>query len=168
MFGNAVSSFSGRQATSNQLFYVPRLDGGAATATSDPIVGYAPGFDLAGFNSFLQSSGLARYAGGVAPRNAFRGPSVTTIDIRISQELPAFVPHGAKVLAYMDIENLGNLLNDKWGVLEQYDFYRGVPVVQPAIAGGKYVYSGAVAAPAPYVVNSASLWQIKFGLKYQF
>ncbi len=168
VFGNVVSSYSGRQASSNQLFYVPKTSGGAVTATSDPTVTYAAGFDMAAFNAFLKQTGLINYAGGVAPRNGFRGNSVTTIDIRISQEFPAFVPHGSKLLAYIDIENFGNLLNDSWGVLDQYDFYRGVPVVQPSIVGGKYLYSGGVTAPDAFTVTNASLWQIKFGLKYSF
>jgi hypothetical protein len=169
VFGNAVSSYSGRQASSNQLFYVPQADGsGQVTATSDPRVQYAAGFDLAAFNTFLQQSGLMKYAGKIAPRNGFKSSDVTTIDVRFSQELPAFFPGGAKVLAYLDIENLGNLLNDKWGVLEQYDFYRGVPVVKPAIVGGKYVYSGPVQAKDPFIVTGASLWQVKVGLKYRF
>jgi outer membrane receptor for ferrienterochelin and colicin len=168
VFGNVVSSYSGRQASSNQLFYVPAMSGDQVTLTSDPKVTYAPGFDLAAFNAFLKQSGLVKYAGSIAPRNAFRGHAVTTIDLRISQELPAFVPHGSRVTAYVDIKNLGNLINDKWGVLDQYDFYRGVPVVQPKIVNGQYVYSGAVSAPKPFVVTAASLWTVKFGLKYSF
>lgn len=168
VFGNVVSNYSGRQASSNQLFYVPAMSGDQVTLTSDPRVTYAPGFDLTAFNAFLKQSGLVKYAGSVAPRNAFRGHAVTTVDLRISQELPAFAPHGSRVTAYVDIKNLGNLINDKWGVLDQYDFYRGVPVVQPAIVNGQYVYSGAVSAPKPFTVTAASLWTVKFGLRYSF
>ena len=118
------------------------------------------------------------------PRNSFTNPDVTTVDIRLSQELPAFFPNGAKLEVYMDIENLGNLLNDEWGVVEQYDFYRGVPVVNvqcgaggaPACAapGATYTYSGtgvngAFQQPVkPFLRSENSLWQIKLGAKYKF
>ncbi|MET0338768.1 MAG: hypothetical protein ABW063_13535, partial [Caulobacter sp.] len=77
------------------------------------------------------------------------------------------------------------------GVIEQHDFYRGVPVVNPTCAGAggtcagqtRYTYSDiqtAVGAnPAagvanrdqpirPYGFTNASMWQFKVGLKYQF
>ena len=179
-FGYNVSSYSGRQATSNALFYVPQAAGGQVTATSDPKVRYATGFDVGAFNTFLQNSGLIGYAGSIAPRNAFNTPDVTTVDLRFSQELPAFFPNGAKLELYMDVENLGNLLNDEWGVLEQYDFHRSVPVATVACTtgagagtscatpGAVYTYSGNASAIAPFIVPSASLWQIKVGAKYKF
>lgn len=180
-FGYNVSSYSGRQASSNALFYVPQMAGGSITATSDPRVQYATGFDVAAFDAFVKSSGLSAYAGGIAPRNAFNTPDVTTVDLRISQELPAFFPGGAKLQVYMDLENLGNLLNDEWGVLEQYDFHRSVPVATVSCvaagtttatncgaANAAYLYSGSATGSSPYVVPNASLWQVKFGVKYKF
>jgi hypothetical protein len=183
-FGYAVTSYSGRQATSNALLYVPATSGGAVTATSDPRVNYALGFDVAAFNAFLNASGLIGYAGSITPRNAFDNPDVTTIDLRFSQELPAFFPNGAKLELFFDIENFGNLLNDEWGILEQYDFTKNVPVVNVvcgngaagacAAPGATYTYSGtgtggAFATPAkPFLVPGSSLWQIKIGAKYKF
>ena len=103
------------------------------------------------------------------------------MDLRLSQELPAFFPGGAKLQVYMDLENLGNLLNDEWGVLEQYDFHRSVPVATVSCvaagtttatscgaANAAYLYSGNTSAGSPYVVSGASLWRVKFGVKYKF
>lgn len=177
-FGYYTSSYSGRQATSNALLYVP--------TANDPRVVYGAGFDVARFQTFLENSGLSKYAGGIAPRNAFRQADVTTIDIRISQELPAFFPNGAKLEVFMDVENLGNLLNDDWGVLEQYDFSRMVPVVNVSCIaagstaaancgapGARYLYTGTGAGGAYQEPQRAfrrdqSLWQVKFGAKYKF
>jgi len=177
-FGYNVSSYSGRQASSNALLYVPASTNGNVTLTSDPRVTYAPGFNIAAFNDFLQTSGLMNYSGKIAPRNSFTTPQLTTIDLRISQELPAFFPGGAKLLVYMDVENLGNLLNDKWGVLEQYDFSRLVPVVNVqcgaggagacAAPGATYTYSGFTGVQKPFIRSERSLWQIKVGVKYKF
>ncbi|WP_374574062.1 carboxypeptidase regulatory-like domain-containing protein [Phenylobacterium sp.] len=185
-FGYNVSSYSGRQASSNALLYVPQMDNGVLTATSDPNVVYKGGDAfIAQLNEYLQTSGLAKYAGGIAPRNAFRTPDVFTIDLHVSQELPAFFPNGAKLIAYMDVENLGNLLNDKWGVLEQYDFSYMVPVVNVscvtsggastscATPGAVYQYSGtgsngSLNVQKPYQRTESSFWQVKFGIKYKF
>jgi len=177
-FGYAVTSYSGRQATSNALLYVPQA--------SDPRVVYGAGFDQSAFQTFLQNSGLAKYAGAIAPRNAFRHADVTTIDLRLSQELPAFFPNGAKLEVFMDVENLGNLINDDWGVLEQYDFHRSVPVVNVSCVaaastaavgcgapGARYLITGtgvggAFQTPVRAFRRDQSLWQIKFGAKYKF
>jgi len=191
-FGNAVpQSYSGALGTSNQLFYVPQVDAstGLVTATSDPRITYT-GINLADFNAFLQNTGLIKYAGSIAPRNAFRTPSVTTVDLRLSQELSApYLPTG-KFKLYMDIENFGNLINEKWGVLEQYPFYKGVGTVvlncqtpggaaascgaanavynysQLQNAGTNAILSGE--AKRPQVQLPASTWQIKVGARFEF
>jgi hypothetical protein len=175
IFGTVETTLSGRQGTSNQLYYVPAMVNGQVTATSDPRVTYGPGMDLAAFNRFLKSSGLYRYAGQIAPRNAFFGKGVGTVDLHIAQELPTFVPRGSKLQVYFDIKNFGNLLNNKWGVLQQYDFSRVVPVNAVAIQGGKYVYSNLKTqagipdqAIQPFNVINPSLWLARFGVKYSF
>lgn len=196
-FGNAVpQSYSNALGTSNQLFYVPQTDGsGLVTATSDPRIVYS-GINLADFNAFLQNTGLIKYAGQIAPRNAFRSASVTTVDLRLSQEISVpYIPTG-KVKLYADIENFGNLLNDDWGVTEQYPFYRGVGsvVLQCRNAantanagcgdpGALYQYSqlqtpnivSGLTTPdlngvarRPQQVLPASTWQIKVGARFEF
>ncbi|WP_292067251.1 TonB-dependent receptor [Brevundimonas sp. UBA7664] len=189
-FGNAVpQSYSGALGTSNQLFYVPQVDSnGLVTAVSDPRITYS-GINLADFNAFLQNTGLIKYAGSIAPRNAFRSAAVTTADVRLSQEISVpFVPTG-KVKLYMDIENIGNLINEHWGVTEQYPFYRGVgTVVLDCRVGGVagscanpaavYRYSslqnagpgGSLAGEArrPIAQLPASTWQIKVGARFEF
>ncbi|MGV8928700.1 MAG: hypothetical protein ACOH1E_03010, partial [Brevundimonas sp.] len=196
-FGNAVpQSYSGALGTGNQLFYVPQTDSnGLVTATSDPRIVYS-GINLTDFNSFLQSTGLIKYAGSIAPRNGFRSATVTTVDLRLSQELSVpFVPTG-KVKLYMDVENFGNLLNADWGVTEQYPFYRGVGsvVLQCRNAantanagcgttGAIYRYSqlqtpnsvSGLTAPdtagtarRPNQILPASTWQVKLGVRFEF
>lgn len=206
-FGNVVpQSYSGALGTGNQLFYVPQVDpsSGLVTATSDPRVNYNTSstdprvrIDLAQFNEFLQNTGLIRYAGSISPRNAFRSPAVTTVDMRFSQEIPVpFIPTG-KIKAYLDIENFGNLLNEKWGVLEQYPFYKGVGsvVLNCQTSGGAAADCGAPGAvynytslqtanqqlgiPSfssvrgsdarpPVATLPASVWQVKFGVRFEF
>ncbi len=195
-FGNAVpQSYSGAFGTSNQLFYVPATDAsGVVTATSDPRITYT-GINLTAFNQFLNNTGLIKYAGSIAPRNAFRSAAITTVDVRLSQELPVpFVPTG-KVKLYMDIENFGNLINRSWGVTEQYPFYRGVGTVvlacqTPGGVGTSCATPGAVfnysqlqtpnatsglsndalagEARRPQAILPNSTWQIKIGARFEF
>ncbi|HEY3799370.1 MAG TPA: TonB-dependent receptor [Caulobacteraceae bacterium] len=116
--------------TSNQLLYVPKTSGGVVTATSDPAVTFAPGFDLAGFNDFLKSSGLLKYSGQIAPRNAFRSGDYGTGDLQVSQELPALYPKGAKGEFYFDVINFLNLIDKNWGIDNEVPFpYTYAPVV---------------------------------------
>lgn len=178
----------------SQLLYVPKTGaGGLVTANSDPKVTYAPGFDLAAFNAFLKQTGLIKYAGEISPRNAFQSRWVTFANMRLSQELPAFFPGGAKMMAYIDLINIGNMINPKWGVLEQWGFPYVVPSVRARnceAAGPMYSKNAGTCAAGPGnyyqydsligrasvptsgknspTYDSSSGWQIKFGLKYSF
>jgi hypothetical protein len=170
---NSLNTF-GDAASGRQLFYVPKTDSsGLVTATSDPNVDVS-GLDLAKFNTFLKDSGLIKYAGKISPRNGFKSKDVSRVDLRFSQELPAFFPNAAKIQAYVDIINFGNMLNDKWGVVEQVDFPYTSPVVTTAINGAnKYVYTGTNYQTNQKTISNSdapnrSLWQVKFGLKYSF
>ena len=163
----------------NALFYVPRNADG-----TDPIVRYedtrsgANVTQSASTTQFMLSQlygslGLSEYAGSVAPRNAFRSNDVTRIDARIQQELPAFFPRGARLKAYVDLQNIGNMLNDEWGVLEEVDFPYMPTVVDVRIdpATNQYVYSNFRSINT--VTSSSfsptrSVWQIAFGLRYEF
>lgn len=165
-------------SSNRQLFYVPKTDSsGNVTATSDPIVAFvstgATAVDLAAFNAYLKETGLIKYAGQIAPRNAFKNPDVSRFDLHLSQQVPAFFPNAAKLTAYMDIINLGNLLNSKWGVVEQVDFPNTAPIMAATLnaANTQYTYSSFAKAVKPFTNSDApnrSLWQIKVGLKYSF
>lgn len=156
------------------LFYVPETDAnGRVTMTLDPRINYTAGFDIDGFNRYLQQTGLINYAGQIAPANGFTTDWSTIFDLRLSQEIPAFFPQSARGIFYMDIENFGNLLNDDWG---RYDLIR-YEYFQPVVelyefdrAAGTYTYDDARGIPHSneFRVSRRSLWQIQFGVRYQF
>lgn len=177
--GDVLVGENGANASRNrQLLYVPKTANGQVTASSDSLVTYAPGFDFAAFNAFLQKTGLIDYAGKITPRNAFKSPEVTTVDIRLSQEAPAFFPHAAKAEIYVDIENLGNMLNNKWGVIQQVPS----PYVSSNIAArncqfagvgcaagtGNYYQYDKFTSKAASSFNAQSVWQVKLGVRYKF
>ena len=189
-----VFGLSNAVSNSTQLFYVPRGDSaGNVTLTSDPRIQYSAGFDIAAFNAFLKASGLNRYAGSISPRNSFNSRDVTLADIQFTQEIPAFLPHGAKGELYFSIFNVGNLLNNGWGVVDQIGFPYTSTVVTPTIIN---CATGGCVNPAPGQVNQyrytpvagrttnfstlptinvgssgqppTSLWALKLGVRYKF
>ena len=179
VFATGANALVGEnRSTQRQLLYVPQTDGsGQVTRTSDPIVTYAANFNFAGFNDFLERNGLLDSAGQITKRNAYTSPDFTTFDLSVSQELPAFFPGGAKLEAYGVVENLGNLLNDEWGVLQQVGFpymsnnvvARNCQLVATCTAGrGNFYQYDSFTDRDTSTVSTASVWQVKFGVRYKF
>ena len=88
-------------------------------------------------------------------RNSQEGDSFSKIDLRISQEVPGFAP-GHRGSAFIIIDNLTNLLNDDWGVMNQPSFPYGVTAEQEA--NGQ----------AQQRIGDTSLWSMRVGLSYRF
>jgi len=151
------------------LLYIP-------TGPGDPNVNFLPQFDQAAFFDYLERSGLDQYAGSIAPRNSLDSSWWHKFDLRISQEFPAF-GEGHKLSAFIMVENLGNLIDDEWGVLREQSFPHVQQLVglsdntagrPPAIANGQYQYL-TFFSPAPQGrVADASLWEVRFGINYSF
>ncbi|MDE2075080.1 MAG: TonB-dependent receptor [Alphaproteobacteria bacterium] len=173
VYGNDPYMADGSTYTSGSLVYVPKVDPTThmVTATSDPLVTYAPGFDLTGFNQMLKQSGLIGYAGHITPRNAFSGRWDTLINMNVEQELPTMF-EGHHLTFIMDIFNLGNLLNKDWGRYTSPNFYQAYSAINAKIVGGQYQYTSFnTAADIQKNMSTqrdASTWQIQFGIRYDF
>jgi outer membrane receptor for ferrienterochelin and colicin len=138
------------------LIYVPE--------ENDNRVVYGSNFDLAAFNEFIESEGLVR--GQIAKRNSQSADWWVKFDARVEQQLPGFMD-GHKASAFIVIENLGNLLNDDWGVMKQGSFV-GDDVISATINdAGQYVYNSFFPTEQS-TVNAPSLWEVRFGVKYKF
>jgi hypothetical protein len=163
-FGQSLGKIFGEDATfasrNRELFYVPKGDG------SDVILN---NIDQAAFDDFLKRTGLDKYRGQIAPRNAFHSPWFKKIDVRFAQELPnPFDDHHAKLV--VDIENFGNLLYHKWGRSTGVGFPYTTSAVDVGIdtPTGKYVYSN-LRNPNPNSVDVlASVWRVGIGVMYDF
>jgi hypothetical protein len=59
--------------------------------------------------AFLKESGLSKYAGGYAPRNAFIGPWQNRLDLHLSQEIKVTGP--VRIELFADFINLGSWLS---------------------------------------------------------
>lgn len=165
------SGIAGDYFTGRQLVYVP-------TGVDDPNVvwggvtdqntGVYTPFDTDAFFDYVNSSGLGKYSGGIAERNAFQSDWWTKVDLRIEQELPGFA-QGHKTKAFFVIDNLTNLLNDDWGVLYEARFPQTAAVVDGSLnADGTYTYNRFI-QPSPQArVATPSLWKMTVGIKYEF
>ena len=159
----------GRESSNDDaghLLYVP-------SGTNDPLFSPASfGGDPAAqqaFMDYINGSELAQYKGGIAARNGDNSPWSTVVDLRIQQELPAFNPnHTFRV--FLDIENLGNLLNDDWGRIERTRYEYERDVVSARINNGQYEYLRLESDRSikNLEVLSQSVWQLQIGLKYDF
>ncbi len=196
-FGAGTSVFGDpRQAArQRQLFYVPDVAGSPGAViyegqcTAAEVTALVPGCaSAASFSSasaaaaafatateaFIESEGLERYRGKIVPRNSGRSPWVTTVDMRLTQEIPIWrKAHG---VVSLDIENLANLVNNDWGQVSQVSFIYVAPVLDVNrinAATNQYVYrprAGFTGPTSP--VNSLtalnSVWRIQLGLRFEF
>ncbi|MEM1035303.1 MAG: TonB-dependent receptor [Pseudomonadota bacterium] len=151
------------------LLYVP-------SGPSDPLFAATSfGGDAAeqqAFFDYINNSELSQYAGGITERNGDSSDFYNIIDLRLQQEIPVNFGNfeGHKVNLFMDIENLGNLLNDDWGRVERTRYEYERDVVSARIVNGQYEYFdlNSESSIENLEVLSQSVWQIQFGVKYEF
>jgi hypothetical protein len=148
----------------NDLLYVPNGPG-------DVLFSGGATMETAFFDWLERNPDLARYRGQVAERNGSRNPWVNNIDIRISQELPGFFK-GHKSEIWLDIMNVGNLINKDWGHIEYqspYSDMRAVRFIGLDQATGKYVYNfDESAVYKRFLTDVESRWSLQLGYRYKF
>ncbi len=176
VFGASGDAF-GDRLDSRHLLYMP-------TGAADPNVIFAPTFNTANFFATASALGLDEYAGQIVPRNDFQSDWYSQWDLRFEQEIPSvFKDHVAK--AFVIIDNVGNLLNSNWGVINQAGFPGSVSLVDineatgcalcaPGSAFGpnnEIIFTGFNAVTPDSIQQplvKPSLWSIRFGVKYEF
>ena len=168
-------------STTRYLIYVP-------TGISDPLVTYDSATTAQTLDAFFNSSGLSKYRGKIAPRNAFNSRWFTRIDLHVAQEIPIPGQDKARFQLFADVENFTNLLNKKWGQIREYQFpYNAVAArvtclttaqaapgttgtaatstAQPCV---QYRYSLPQATPSDTIYASQSLYAIRIGARFSF
>lgn len=141
-----------------QLLYIP--------TENDPRVEYADDFDLAAFNAWIAEEGLEGYRGSIIGRNVLASDWWVKFDLRVEQELPGFY-EDHKAAAYFVLENVGNFFNDDWGVLKQGNLLQGA-VEADVTENNTYMYKEFTNPQTQSTSTAASLWEIRFGIKYKF
>jgi hypothetical protein len=146
----------------NDLLYIPAGRG-------DVMFGSAAEEDA--FWAFVNEDAyLSANLGRVAERNAAFAPWVHQFDVRVSQEIPMFFGHKAEI--WLDILNVGNLIDKDYGRIEEYSFplMRGVVEyggIDPA--SGRYVYRfNTPDSTNIYDDRGVSRWALQVGFRYKF
>jgi hypothetical protein len=164
-----INDLNGDGVGGNDLMYIPNF--GDNTVVFRDLNGNGSGDEQAAFWAVVNANPeLQRHIGGVVKRNEASAPWVNTFDLRISQELPGFFD-GNKFTVTLDVLNVGNLLNKKWGRTDEIGFplnrsfvnYGGLD------ASGRYIYI--VGSTEDFVTRqerAESQWAAQLTLKYSF
>lgn len=164
------SDANGDGLTNNDLIYVPQVN--------DPMVRYATPADRENFDKIIERFGLAR--GQAVSASSETYPWVNQFDFGIKQviKLPGW---RHRVVLGLDILNVGNLLNPKWGLIRgSNQFFRKFETVSNVAFDGvnnQYVISNVSANLANNVPFSPSLgrgepaasrWSALLSARYEF
>lgn len=152
----------------NDLLYVPKGPG-------DVLFG-SPTEEAAFWSYVATQPGLQARRGQVVERNSGTSAWANNIDLRITQELPAFFD-GHKAEVWLDVLNVGNLLNRDWGHVDEvfvpgFGQPQGLGVVEYGgvdPATGKYVYR--FNSPDKEIRRDTvgqSRWALQVGFRYRF
>jgi len=143
---------------SRQLVYIPTAD--------DTNVVYGPDFDKAAFDEFVAAEGLSR--GQTTGRNAQNADWHVSFDIKINQEIPGLM-EGHRGNAFFIIKNVGNMINDDWGVMKQGQFVGNRMIEMSIQEDGKYLYESFNAGNEDQkFYKDASVWEMRVGVSYDF
>ena len=165
---------------STHLLYIP-------SGVNDPNVCWysctAPDLSIANetLDLLYNVYGLQKYAGQIVPMGAFEFPYQTTLDLKITQELPGFRKDDLFIIT-LGIENLLNLIDNNEGEI-LYGPYQGrIPVYDLLLTNdySKYIFgkSGSRVDYAygydksnPFDLSKSavnSIWRAQLGLVYKF
>jgi outer membrane receptor for ferrienterochelin and colicin len=181
----------GRNATygvnrGDHLLYVPNMANPRAgtvagtIVTDDARVVFNSQATYDFVNTIVNRFGLSQ--GAISQKGAADNPDINRLDLQISQELPGFW-RGHRTRLTFDIQNVLNLVNDEWGVVEEFSNRRAAARIvdmRCASATGVLAGSGSTVCDRYLVDNpntgfltptrnaDLSRWYIQIGLKYEF
>ncbi|MDX2236423.1 MAG: carboxypeptidase regulatory-like domain-containing protein [Hyphomonadaceae bacterium] len=165
----------------NQIAYIPNFAGWNGATTT------LPNDNRVVFESVAAATTVANLVrqynlpqGRIAERGSLANDDIARFDLSISQELPA-LREGHRTLLTFEVQNLGNLINDEWGIIRTRS-ETGVRLfdVSCANAAGVANDAGQVTCERYRISNAnttgysetldseTSRWYIQIGLKYEF
>jgi hypothetical protein len=160
-FGDTTDFYS----NSAYLPYIP-------TGADDPNVNWDDSrISWEELETLLNRAGITA-RGEILDRNAYNQPWVTTMDIKVTQELPGFTKdHKAQV--YFMVDNFANLLNSDWGIEKRLQYpNQALYDLRGLDDEGRYLldkrYQGADVRNYSMIDAAGSAWQAKIGVTYKF
>jgi len=163
------NDLNGDGLAGNDLMYIPSAPGSGEVVFAGGAAEETKFWEIVNGNKALSAA-----KGRVVGRNSAYAPWVNSIDLRVSQEVPGFTAKHKGVLA-IDFLNFGNLLNKKWGQVNEVAFqsaggsarsfvnYKGLD------ANGKYIYSlGSLEDYTTRQARGESQWAVQVTLRYEF
>lgn len=168
------NDLNGDGILSNDLMFIPSAPGSGQVAFAGDTATSHANEDK--FWSVVNANpALKRAAGGTVQRNDAFSPWTNSFDLRISQEIPGLFK-GNKASFTFDIFNFGNLLNKKWGRINEVGFASQGGQARSFVdyvgldAQGKYIYKvrDTVENLDVRQVKGESQWAIQATVKYEF
>ena len=172
-FDSGGNDFGDSDNEDRNLLFIPELN--------DPNVVFATPADEAGFNQFITEQGLDDLRGSIIGRNTQQDPFFNDLDLRFEQELPTFATQylpNARALFFVDIDNFLNLINDNRNVFSEFDrgdVLEAVPVIDVTVEDdGTFTFfdfdEDLLAANGGGLDTNinGSLWQVQFGIRFEF
>ena len=168
------NDLNGDGLAGNDLMYIPKApQSGEVVFSGDSAISHLNEDRFWGFVNADKE--LRNAAGGVVRRNGSFAPWTNSFDMRISQEIPGLWARNKGIIAF-DFLNFGNLLNKKWGHINEVAFQSAGGQARSFVdyvgldTQGRYVY-----AVRPQVENldirqvkGESQWAIQATVKYEF
>ncbi len=169
------NDMNGDGVAGNDLMYVPSGPGAAGVVfVGNTINGRTA--EQRFWDVVDSDPALRKAKGGVVGRNDAYSKFANSIDFRVSQELPGFTS-GHKAVVALDVLNFGNMVNKRWGRVDEMAFNNG--------GGGQrrtFVNFGGIDSSGRYVYNVAnsvddlttrqasgeSQWAIQITARYEF
>jgi hypothetical protein len=169
------NDLNGDGLAGNDLMYIPSAPGSGEVAFYGATAAARADAE-ARFWDVVNSNKVLRNAkGGVVERNKDFSPWTNSFDVKVTQEIPGFsAKHKASFS--LDILNFGNLLNKKWGRIEEVGFQSAGAQARSFVdyvgldAQGRYTYAvrNNVEDLSVRQSKGESQWAIQASVKYEF
>lgn len=168
----------------NDLIYLPssssEMNFVNITDNSNNIL-YTVDEQRAAYEEFLAENGLMAYQGKYLERNQFLMPWLNRVDIRWTQNIFNDIARkGDKLQFTVDVVNLGNLLNKKWGIQDNL-YTSGSNFLNASLKKDSdgdllstpefrmaYDKDGLVTTPFRQASTTSTTWSAVLGVRYSF
>ncbi|MBC7625417.1 MAG: TonB-dependent receptor [Aeromicrobium sp.] len=168
-----TNDLNGDGVSGNDLMYIPKAPGSGDVVFLGDTATSRTNEDA--FWTIVNANKGIDTRGGVVSRNNSFSPWTNSLDARFSQELPGFVKEH-KAVVTLDLFNVANLLNKKWGRVDEIAFSAGGGQARSFVnyvgldAQGRYIYSVSQVARdfVTRQANGESQWSAQVTFRYEF